>query len=246
LPGKVFTLIGRKKELTPFGRDLHKKIRDQIGGIKEVAKEAWLLNGSSAQATIRILGRRGVLDRLSGRLKFPGTLIFSESSNIGVIDAMKASAAEMGILHTFPNSPELIAKPLFREEFQLVVPKRFLTRKPNLDAEMVEKLLDLPCLAYRPEDELTEAFLSYYSIDNQGKKVFRATESYPSIAEMAVAQMGWAVLPSFIRVADEKCWSFPVPAKALPSRQFYLAYRSEFKSLGWFKELAVEVQKCFR
>lgn len=246
LPGKVFTLSGRKKELTPYGLELHKKIKDQIGGIQEAAKEAWLLNASPAHATIRILGRRGILDRLSGQLKFSGTVIFSESSNNAVIDAMKAPKAELGILHTFPNSPELIAKPLFKEEFQLVVPKTFFTRKPNLGPELVKKLMDLPCLAYRPEDELIESFLAFYSMGSRNRAVFRATESYSSIGEMAAAQMGWAVLPSYIRPPEEKCWSFLIPSKALPSRQFFLVYRSEFKSLGWFKELVAEVQNCFR
>ncbi len=245
LPGKIFTLKGRKKELTPFGQQLYKKIKDQIGSIQEVVKEAWALNASPTHATIRILGRRGILDRLSWQLKFPGTLVFSESSNDAVIHSMKAQEAELGIVHTFPNSSELIAKPLFKEEFQLVIPKKFFSRQPNLEFDLMMKLIDLPCLAYRYEDELVDSLMANYSIDKD-PQVFRVTESYPSISEMAAAQMGWAVLPSYIRFAEKNCWSLSIPAKALPSRQFYLVYRSEFKSLDWFRELLDEARQCFR
>jgi DNA-binding transcriptional LysR family regulator len=244
LPGKIFTLKGRKKGLTPFGHELYRKIKDQIGSIQEAAKEAWIMHVSPSQATIRILGRRGILDRLSWQLKFPGTLVFSESSNDAVIHSIKSQEAELGIVHTFPNSSELISKPLFKEEFQLVVPKKFFRRRPSLDSNLMRKLMELPCLSYRYEDELIDSLKEHYSIGS-GTQVFRVTESYPSISEMAGAQMGWAVLPTYIPII-KNCWALHIPVNALPSRQFYLVYRPEFKSLDWFRDFVAETQQCFR
>lgn len=245
LPARVFLLKGRKKELTPYGRELHKRIKKQIGEIQEQARQAWLLNASPAQAKLRILGRREILDRLSPRLAFPCSLIFSEASNAAVIEAMEGSRAEVGIVHSVPVSSRLIAKPLFNEEFQLVLPRSFFARRPLLDERLLQKLVDLPCLVYRPEDELIQSLLKFYSVNGEGMKFSRATESYPSIREMTAAQLGWAVLPLYIQLPEEKCWSFRIPAKALPSRRFFLLYGPEFRSLAWFKDLLAEIQSAF-
>lgn len=245
LPGKIFTLTGRKKMLTPFGQSLHKRIKDKVGSLQSEVKLAWALHSDPKDATIRILGRRGVLDRLPSKLSFKGSLFFEEAQNSEIIASLMQLKAEMGIAHSPLINHELIAKPLFKEEFQLVIPKKLISRHPQLNSALLQKLLELPCLAYKPKDELISALFRHHSVDPKELKVVRATASYQSIAEMAHTGLGWSILPSYFQIIRESCWQLPIPIKELPSRQFYLMYRKELSSLNWFKELGTGIQRCF-
>jgi LysR family cyn operon transcriptional activator len=244
LPGKVFMLSGRKKVLTPFGQALHKQIKDRIGNLQEIVNQAWAMHTDPRQAKIRISARRGVLDRISSKVKFPGSLFFLESSNEQTIASTLGLSTQIGIAHSFPETHDLVAKPLFMENFQLAIPKNFLTQRPALGNSLFAKLEQIPCIGYKPEDELLQALCRHYGSELRNLHLVRTTENYSSISEMVEAKFGWAILPSYIK-APEKAWTLPIQSHALPRRQFFLLYQKEFAAIPWFKHLLAEIRTCF-
>jgi DNA-binding transcriptional LysR family regulator len=62
---------------------------------------------------------------------------------------------------------------------------------------------------------------------------------------MVLAKMGWAIIPSYLKISKKEAWTIPIPSKVLLSRQFYLIYRSEFNSTPWFKKLIWDIHTCF-
>jgi len=241
----IFTIQGRKKVLTPFGRVLQERLKERLGNIQEVVRQTRELYQTAHHTKLRIVGRRGVLDRILLKLNFDGALLFLESSNDSVIESLMNLTAEIGITHLVPNSYELMAKPLFKEEFQLVIPKSLLSIKPNLGELLFFRLKDLPCLGYKENDELINSICLFYSLEPSAIKMIRATENYSSITSMVVAKMGWAIIPSYLKISKKDTWIIPLPAKALPVRQFFVVYRSEFNSIPWFKALLLNIQSCF-
>lgn len=228
LPEPAFTLSGRKKVLTPFGQDLYRRLQPRLGALAQVVQDAWTVHADPARATLRVAGRRGVLDRIAPALRFPGAIHFVEASNEEVVARLRSGAAELGVAHRLPDTHELHAKPLFREEFHIVVPKVLARERPSL-----KELRALPALAYKERDELLgEA------------RVVRTTASYPSLSAMVEAGLGWAVLPTYLPVSEKANWI--LPAKGLPNRQFYLLYRAEYAQLGWFKEVLAEIINAMR
>lgn len=245
LPERIFTLRGRKKSLTPFGKELHQRIKDRIGNLQREIEVARTLHTSPDLVTLRIMGRRGILDRISSKLKFPGGLLFAESSSENVLKSLLNMKADIGLTHTLADTHELVAKSLFMEEFQLVIPKRLLTKRPALGRDLFAHLLEMPCLGYGTNDEILRSVFSFYSVNSQKMKLVRATENYLSLLDMVNANLGWTILPKYLRITEKFHWTIPVPTKAVPSRQFYLIYRPEFSTLPWFKELISEIQNCF-
>jgi DNA-binding transcriptional LysR family regulator len=245
LPTRVFTVSGRKKSLTPFGLDLHRRLKERIGNIQELVQETWNLHANSSHAKIKISGRRGILDRISGEIKFSGSIYFEELSNEKIIKSLLALDCEIGVVHSSPNTHELVVKPLFKEEFRLVVPKALLPKRQVFGEKLFVELQSLPCLAYRPNDEILKSVCAFNSIEVSDLKMVRATENYQSLAEMVDVKMGWAVLPTYIDISENKNWLIPLPEDACSARQFYIAYRPEFSSVKWFKELIVEIRSCF-
>jgi DNA-binding transcriptional LysR family regulator len=245
LPQAVFTTSGRKKVLTSYGEDLHRRLQEKLGNIQEVIQQTGTLHASPQQAVVRIAGRRGVLDRFSSQLSFEGSLYFEEKSNESTLEAILSRTIDVGIVHKVPDHFEIIAKPLFREEFQIVIPKSFVTKRPTFGANLYSQLQPLPCLAYRPDDELIQAAFALNPRDMKSLQMRRATENYLSLAEMVEAELGWALLPTYLPVSEKKNWVVPIPPRILPSRQFFLIFRKEFASVPWFKALMIDIRKCF-
>lgn len=245
LPSPVFTLSGRKKTLTPFGRDLHCRLKDRIGNIQSVVEQTWDLHSDSKNSTIRLAARREILDRISANIHFDGAIFFYEKSNDETIESLFNLESEIGIVHKLPDSHELVAKPLFKEEFQFVIPKTFLKNQPVFGETLVSDLKRIPCLGYKPADEILKAVCSFNNLEMCSLKMVRATENYFSIAKMVDAKLGWAILPTYLKVAENKNWIVSIPPKIFSARQFYIVYRPEFGSVSWFKTLISEVRSCF-
>ena len=242
----VYTTQGRRKVLTPFGRSLHTRLKERLGNIHELINSEQIRYQSPIYAKLSIAGRRGILDRISQRLAFEGSLFFVESSNDKIIESLQNLKVEIGITHIVPDSFEFVAKPLFREEFQLVIPKKLLADRPTLGKDLFVRLLKIPSLGYKSDDEIVRTVISFYSGNTNALNMFRATENYNSIKEMVLAKMGWAVIPSYLNMPLKDTWRIPIPSKVLLRRQFYLIYRAEFSSVPWFKELILNIQECFR
>jgi DNA-binding transcriptional LysR family regulator len=245
LPDRIFTIRGRKKSLTPFGKELHRRIKSRIGNLQREIEVARILHTSPNLVTLRIAARRGILDRISSKLKFTGGLIFEESSSDGVLHSLQHMKADIGITHTLMNSHELIAKPLFVEQFQLVIPKTLCANRPEIGSELCSQLLELPCLGYGVRDKILETVFWFYSVSPEKLRIVRATENYLSLLDMVEANLGWTILPKYLRITEKSHWTIPLPASAVPTRRFHLVYRAEFSRMAWFQELVSEMRACF-
>ncbi|OFZ31283.1 MAG: hypothetical protein A2622_01445 [Bdellovibrionales bacterium RIFCSPHIGHO2_01_FULL_40_29] len=244
-PQPIFSTQGRRKILTFFGRDLQNRIKGQIGNIQESIQESLLLHSDMKQVKIRVSGRQGVLDRISKKLEFQGTLIFNESSNQQVIDDLLCMRAEIGIAHDFPNSFNLVAKPLFKEEFKLVIPKKFLLKSKKYGKSLFEELKLSPCIGFKAEDEILNQLCTDNSISKSQLQMSRITSNYSSVAKMVDAGFGWAVIPSYLEVDLKRNWSIPVPLEVLTSRKFSILYRHEFSKTPWFNDIIKEIKGIF-
>lgn len=244
-PQPIFSTQGRKKVLTPFGRDLQLRIKGQIGNIQETIQESLLLHSDSSRVQIRISGRRGVLDRISEKLKFQGALIFNESSNQQVIDDLLSMRAEIGIVYDFPNSFNLVAKPLFKEEFKLVIPKKFHLNRKKYGKSLFEELKLLPCIGFKTDDEILNQLCVNNSVSKSILQMNRITSNYSSIAKMVDAGFGWAAIPSYLDVNLKQNRIIQIPPEVLMLRKFSLLYRHDFTKTLWFNDLINEIRSFF-
>lgn len=245
LPQPLFSLSGRKKVLTPFGQDLLRELSARLNGIQSLVHQTELLHENGQTARVRFAARRGVLDRCSDQIRFSGQIHFSEMTNESMTEALLQRKIEIAVLHDPPNSSELIAKKLFNENFQLVIPKSLLREKRGLGKKLFADLTSLPCIAYKAQDEILAKLCGAHEIDYQRIRIQRITESYSSIASMVDAGLGWATLPAYLPVSNTKNWILPLPAELVTLREFYLTYRKEFHKTKWFQELLSEIKNCF-
>ncbi|MBS1970740.1 MAG: LysR family transcriptional regulator [Bdellovibrionales bacterium] len=245
MPQPLFTFSGRKKVLTPFAQDLLRELSARLNGIQSLVHQTELLHDDGQTARVRFAARRGVLDRCSDQIRFPGQIYFSEMTNEAMIEALLQRKIEIAVLHDPPSSPEIIAKKLFNENFQLVIPKSLLREKRGLGKKLFTELAILPGIAYKSQDEVLAKLCGAYEMDYQKLRIQRVTESYSSIASMVDAGMGWAALPAYLSVSNTKNWILPIPVELVTLREFYLTYRKEFHKTKWFQNLLNEIKTCF-
>lgn len=245
MPQPLFGFRGRKKVLTPFAQDLLRELSGRLNGIQSLVHQTELLHDNGQTARVRFAARRGILDRCSDQIRFPGQIHFSEMTNESMIEALLLRKIEIAVLHDPPNSPELIAKKLFNENFQLVIPKSLLREKRVLGKKLFTELAGIPCIAYKTQDEVLAKLCVAHEMDYRSLRIQRITESYSSIALMVDAGLGWAALPAYLSVSNTKNWILPLPAELVTLREFYLTYRKEFHRTKWFQELLSEIKNCF-
>lgn len=243
LPAKVFTQRGRKKVLTAVGRELDARIGERLSGLGEVLRQTFGAHAEPAHARVRIVARRGILDRLSERFAFSGALELHEAGNEEIIDDVLACRADIGIAHAVPDTLELLAKPLFTETFKLVVPNQLCARA-GFSKRFIGELALAPCLAFKRRDEVLLALVASFGVDPRGLRVRRVTANYGALASMAAAGLGWTVVPSYIETPGAT-WSVSVPTKLLPPRKFHVLLRREILGAHWYRELEKGLRSAF-
>jgi DNA-binding transcriptional LysR family regulator len=242
----LFAYRGRNKVLTPFGQELHRSLKERLGHLDELVHLTENLHADRGRARVRVVARRGILDRMSAHIHFPGFLEFIEASNAEVIEALQTRRAELGIAHDAPDTHELVAKPLFRERFCVAVPRSFAVAHRSFGRRFFLDLVKRPCLGFKANDELLNRVCALHDIAPTELRMARVTSDYSSLARMVEAGLGWAILPTYLARESKQVQAVSLPPDAIVSREFHLLYRPEYSSVPWFKELRSEVMACFK
>lgn len=242
----LFAFSGRNKVLTPVGRDLHGALAARLDGLDQIVSQTINSHAKPDRARLRIVGRRGVLDRISQGIEFPGFIEFVEGSNEQVLEELRARNSDIGVTYARPDTHELVSRPLFREKFSLVVPKRQKVIQRQFGKKLLMDLLDQPCVGFKPNDEVLARLCRAHTIDSSQLKMIRAMADYASLARMVEAGLGWSVLPSYLSLDPKETWRAPIPSDTLSLREFHLLYRKELSSVPWFKSLIQSIMQTLR
>lgn len=244
LPMALFMTQGKHKVLTPYGQDLCQQLRPRFQGLEEGLRSVELQHSQGAPPQIRIGARREVLDRVAGALTTTSTLILMESHHLDILQALKLRQIDIGITYAAPDSDQLLARSLFREAFQIVLPKSLVRLDP--EGRWPEVLEKHPCLAYRESDEILQQAARFLKIDPMTLKVSRITANYLSLQQLVQAGRGWGILPYHSGSTTSGCWVLPLPSKALPTREFFAIYRKELSRNRWMKDVLTELAGAFK
>lgn len=246
LPHALFVNEGKKKRLTLFGLELVEQLKDRLKGIDDMIKQTCDRFAKPEESTVRIVGGIGVLIRIMGDLNFPGRLVFKDLSNEKAIKAIADRTADIGISYLTHDSLDVIGKPLHKETFKLVIPKKLLPSAPANLEKALKLVQKLPCLSYKTPDEIMISVFKHYKLDTENLNVKRTFSNFESLVTMANLGLGWAMVPRQFQIDLEKHWVFSIPPSLHPARQFYLYYRKEMAKTAWFKLLRMEIETCYR
>ncbi len=245
VPQALFAASGKRKILTPFGCRLHSDLKQRLSDLQDLVRQSINFEVSPLETQVRIHARREILDRLVNRVVFPGKIIFTEGNHQEILLALKNRKSDLGITHAAPDVHDLIAKPLFREKFQIVIPKSLVSRIPSA-RDFSIALQKVPCLAYKEQDEILRRACVDRGLDFTTIRFTRIISDYSAIAKMVESGFGWSVIPLHFQISQTKNWSLELNSPAFHLREFQTLYRPEMSKAAWLKGLLSEISGCFR
>lgn len=240
-PQRLFAISGKRKILTPFARELAEGLRPGFESLAIAVDRAGRDHADPTRARVRLMARREILDRIGPELSFAGRMFLLEGSHDEILEAVKSRKTDLGVTHEAPDSHEWIARPLFREAFQAVVPRSLSPRPPFERA--AEALISIPALAYKEKDPVLEAACRFLGADPGRLLVRRVTAHYSTLARMIEAGVGWSVIPVYFPVSDSRNWIHPLPSRLFHPREFKALYTPETASEPWLKGLLRELMR---
>jgi DNA-binding transcriptional LysR family regulator len=236
LPYKLFTISGREKVLTIFGNNLFQKIAPGILETQVHVDQTILTFSNPKSAHLNICGRGEFLDLIAESSNFPGTLTLIPMNNVGAIESVLDGTSEVAIVHSAPDSSEIILKPFTLNTFNLVVPKCFVTKKNLTEKQLIPLLADIQCVTYKLDDPLFDSFIHEQKIQKHKLKIKRVYPNYSTIAKMINAELGWGIVPAQFVLNKTSNYIFPLRLKETNNKKFYFCYRKEMSEVSWFKD----------
>lgn len=242
LPHKAFATEGRKKILTPFGLVLRDLLAPKFSQTQELITHAALVFADPSKASLRIAGRGEFLDRIAVSLSFAGRTTFLPMDNESAIESILKRHAEIAIVHSVPDSAELVTKPFLSNQFNIAIPKSRMKKAPTSKSELRQRLKEVPALLYKESDPVLQNLLQNLKLEISELNVHRVYASYSTLSEMAGLGLGWALVPSHFQAESSKVHLIPAAAKNPIVRSFNVCYRKEMSSVKWFSEVVTKLR----
>ena len=231
----LFYLEGRKKRPTHYGQELYAVIKRSLEALESEVHALSLRKADPAKVTVRIGGRREILDQIPADLEFGGRLIFEPMAGGEVIRSLIDRRIEIGISQHDVNSFNFVQRKYLVDQFRVICPESWGLEGLSL-RQAVESLVARPYLSYGPSDALARV-AELLPAGASLPEPFRVFPSWPRIVQMVEKKIGWAIAPALHLSSARKVTTFPVPEKMLPSTQFHLIYAKEYSQVPWFREL---------
>lgn len=236
----IFYMEGRKKTLTPFGRDLNQILQMRFANLDLELDHLNKSYEAPDQVHVRIAGRYEVIDLIAGKINSPGTIEFIQANSQQAAEGLLDRKYDLAITNNFSKTTHLHGKKLFSETFCVLLPSSWELRQSKISRSLFEELLSRPYLSYKEKDENLARVLAAYQITSLPK--FKLILSHwGKISELVSEEKGWTICP---RGYSEKgkVRAFQIPTNIIPETNFYYLYRKEAFKLQWFKTLLDELK----
>lgn len=240
----VFSLKGRKKVLTKYGRDLYDVAKKQSQKWQDSIENLNRSFASSQDLTLKIAGRPEALEAYLSKIQFSGCLVLENSSSAQAIEKLLAHDVDIAISYRLPNSSDIVAKKLFESTAQLIVHRQFLKGKKLNPIENKNFLIYSPCITYGDKAHLTRDWMNYCNISLDQLQIKTVSEDWRTIQHCVEEKRGYAIVPSYVKSNSKDILSWSLPESVLPKYTFYACFHKELKKIAAFQEfLNVELLK---
>ncbi len=244
LPQKIFIMQGRKKTLNKLGQELYLQLNQKLKGIDRTIEGVLLRHNSQAEATVKIGGRKEIIGRVLRELKFAVKIEALDCDSKTGVEWMLNSKLDLALIQERPDSLHLITKPLFKDQFQLLIPKKMNIDSSQINKKLLLELCNLPFLSYKPELSQLIDLRKRFEISTT-QNVFRIFSDWQILIEMCEKGLGWTLAPSSFFFDKNKCESILISTHILDATDFFLVFPKANAKMNWFIDLTAEIKTVF-
>jgi DNA-binding transcriptional LysR family regulator len=231
LVGKpLFLTAGRRKEPTPFARNLAIELSEPFQSLQKSIHLALTALGADENLSLRIACRSEAISRLAPRLKFPGKVIWTGRTKIEATEYLKNGLVDFAILSVKPDLPGILAKTCLADRLVLISPlnslpkidpKVFTEERTDKSESLTTLLQKQRWIVYNEKAPFAHEFLKASKIDLKHLQSTTYCEDWRAIVGIVEMGMGVSVVPEGF--VTDKVQKTMLPDSMIPTTQFYIA-----------------------
>ncbi len=238
---QIFEKLGRRKTLTPAGRQFYEIILFQL---QDLAKSIHhFINVSEHRKYLRIGGRREILDDILDHVRFEGSVDFIETTGINVLQAFQEGRLDIAITKLEIQSTELVRRKLFADELHLVWNGSIAIPNSTHVEFILEQLQEYRFLSYGKSSPASSVF-SHYKMSTSFPS-HTTVEDWKKISDIVEKQKCWSIVPSRYNKYKGNKWK-AIDHKIAPKNTFYIYYSRKLSQLKWFTMTIDEILSVFQ
>ncbi len=231
----LFVFSGKKKVLTPFGRDVFTEttrlLTEFSSGFERLSRQY----EQDETQTLRVGGRRELFSFAASKLNFKGIVQFVQSTSEEAMSLLIDQKIDVAISRLVPDSTELRAKKLLRDSSCLIIPKKF-PLKSSIEIEKNHSfIIETPVILFSKAAPLLTSWLEVLGLNVEQLNIKFVCDDWLSIVRLVSEGRGYSVVPLSLASSDEQFRSVPLPKT--PGNDYYLVQRNEMKKFHAFKNL---------
>lgn len=244
LPQKVFSFSGRKKILTHYGSKLCQRLDRRLSGLHEEIRQINMQFSKPTEAELVVAARSEIVDRFLCQWDFPGKLEFVSASSTEIQDGLKKRKFDLGILQNIPDSHELMAKPIFSDQFVLIVPGKYRITEENISKRIVDYLRDKPVLIYSGYGSRCENLFTHFGFKEGTRlQIHRICDQWSGVVNMVEKGFGWSLVPDSFVANIKSSRTLNLPDALKNKTTFYAVFSRELNQVSWFRDFIAATVK---
>lgn len=235
----LFSMQGRRKVLTHIGQELLVELKPRFAGLNESVERALKHRNDPERTKITIGARREIIAAYVVKTKFPGRLLFEFLSHNEIVERLLTRRLDIGITHELPDSLNIQASPLFKDEFVVAYPKNWRLKHQSARQLLQTLSIEKPFLGYSTNAEWLKPILREFP----PARVTRLCADWNIIATMISNGTGWSIAPQAQVSGQRNIEIQALPKDLSKPTQFYCIFLKELHSHSWFKDFVVALKE---
>jgi DNA-binding transcriptional LysR family regulator len=235
----LFTLQGKKKVLTDYGRELATLAKAQIHRAGRDVEDLERRYLTAERLTLRVGCRREMFESVSERLAFPGRIEHFALSNREAIAHLQSHEVDLAISYERPDSAEIIGKKIIESGSVFSVSTKLLPKRARIEdcARDPDFLQNTPCLFYQTNGQLIESWVRSLGLSPDRLRIRFVAQDWRTLQSLVEQGLGYAVLPEYVSRDHPQIQTTPLPAKILKPFQFYAYFRKDLRGIPAFRAI---------
>jgi len=234
MPQSLFERHGKRKHLSPYGREVYKGLSTHLRSIDDVLRKSKFGNAKESDVTIRLGVNNEIYYRICNKLSFSGNLEVYNQRSAAALSALLKRELDMAVCRVVPDSNDIIAVKWYSDTFVIAYPKVWINEieKSDLKTVLLKRRF---ILNLESKSAVEESLLAMDLLPGNVRYGNKLTD-WLAVLKLVREGHGWSIVPSSFEFTD-KIETAPIGSKSIPKTQFYILYHKSVRNFAGFQPL---------
>lgn len=233
----IFEFQGKRKILTEYGKTIYeesKRLISQFSGTFESIDRRF---ANANKQTLRIAGRRELIQKAVKAISFEGTVSYSIMSSDQALKELQNRNIDIAISRIKPDSSELVAKEFLSNCPWLVVHEKWLPNETKNLVNNKDFFLRTPALVYNSQADLLKEWIQRLGLNIRQLNIKYICEDWVSILKMIEMGEGYSIIPDSLESQVKKVKHFNLPCSLVTSQTYYFLFHKNLRKFPAYRNL---------